>query len=199
MAETALGLASGRDGLLRVPDAAGADPAPLVVAFHGAGGGADQMVRLLGPATDAAGVVLLAPESRDVTWDLLLNPAGEDVAFVRRALQATFERAPIDRRRIALAGFSDGASYALSAPVAEADAVIAFSPGFVSRDGRDCPRVFVSHGTDDRVLPVGRCGRRVVAELTAAGRDVTYHEFAGGHAVPPAVVERALAWLDWST
>lgn len=203
MAETsALGLAKGRDGVVCVPGGLGDAPAPLVVALHGAGGDAGQMVRLLGGATDAAGMVLLAPESRDATWDLLLGPASEDLTFLRRALQATFDRSPVDRRRIALAGFSDGASYALSAPLDDPAALVAFSPGFLARDhpppGATVPPVFVSHGTRDRVLPVARCGRRVVADLTNAGYDVTYHEFPGGHTVPPGVVDRAVGWLGWS-
>jgi phospholipase/carboxylesterase len=97
-----------------------------------------------------------------------------------------------------VAGFSDGASYALSLGLANgdlADAVLAFSPGFAAppaRVGRS--RVWVSHGTADRVLPVDRCGRRVVAQLSAAGHDVTYEEFDGGHVITPGLVDAALDW-----
>ena len=98
----------------------------------------------------------------------------------------------------ALAGFSDGGSYALSLGVANGDlaeAVLAFSPGFVAAPGRfGRPRFWISHGTDDRVLPVERCGRRVSADLRDDGYDVTYREFAGGHVVTPDLVTAALAW-----
>lgn len=60
------------------------------------------------------------------------------------------------------------------------------------RHGR--PRVFVSHGTSDRVLPIARCGRRLVPELRDAGYDVTYEEFRGGHRVPPEVAAAAVRW-----
>jgi len=101
---------------------------------------------------------------------------------------------------VALGGFSDGASYALSLGLANGDlfeAVLAFSPGFVAPPGRTgVPRIWISHGTQDRVLPVERCGRRVSRDLARAGYDVTYEEFDGGHVVPPGVLTAALAaWL----
>lgn len=74
--------------------------------------------------------------------------------------------------------------------------LLGFSPGFVAPAvPRGAPRVFVSHGTGDTVLPVERCGRRVVATLRAAGYDVEYLEFDGGHVVPAQALERAAAWL----
>src|SRR3712207_7974813 len=52
------------------------------------------------------------------------------------------------------AGFSDGASYALSLGIPNGDLfthLVAFSPGFAAPDGqRGHPRVFVGHGVDDR-------------------------------------------------
>jgi predicted esterase len=48
----------------------------------------------------------------------------------------------------------------------------------------------------DRVLPVERCSRRVVPALRAAGYNVTYEEFAGGHEVPAGTVSTALDWLE---
>jgi phospholipase/carboxylesterase len=57
----------------------------------------------------------------------------------------------------------------------------------------DTPRVFVSHGVHDEVLPIDPCSRRIVPALQRAGYDVEYHEFDGGHVVPPGMVERAVA------
>jgi predicted esterase len=56
------------------------------------------------------------------------------------------------------------------------------------------PRIWVSHGTDDRVLPVDRCGRQVVRTLREAGYDVRYEEFEGGHDITPQLVADALTW-----
>lgn len=77
--------------------------------------------------------------------------------------------------------------------------MVAFSPGFAAPSARlGRPRLFISHGRDDRVLPIDRCGRRVARALTTAGYAVEYHEFGGGHDVPAEVVVAALRWLsDW--
>jgi predicted esterase len=188
-----LGLVDGRDGTLVLPDVPDG-AAPLVIAFHGAESGAEQMVGLLEPAAERAGAVVLAPESRDVTWDLL-HCQGEDALFVARAVDAVCAAAHIDTRRVALAGFSDGASFALGVPVpVEATALVAFSPGFFTGRHGTAP-AYVSHGTHDPVLPVGACGRTVARELAEAGRRVRYHEFGGGHVVPPEIVDEAFAWL----
>jgi phospholipase/carboxylesterase len=115
------------------------------------------------------------------------------------ALAEVFAAYPVDPARIALGGFSDGASYALSLGLSNGDLVthlIAFSPGFAvpaARRGR--PRVLVTHGTSDTVLPIDRCSRRLVPQLRRAGYDVTYEEFEGGHVLPPALARGAVAWL----
>jgi phospholipase/carboxylesterase len=152
------------------------------------------MTALLEGEAARRGILLLAPDSRGVTWDLLVDGYGRDVAFLDEALATVFERCDVGR--VAVAGFSDGASYALSIGLANGDLfshVIAWSPGFMAPPdlvGR--PRVFVSHGTGDRVLPIERCSRRIVPRLRADGYDVRYEEFEGGHVVPPSVVAPAL-------
>jgi phospholipase/carboxylesterase len=70
--------------------------------------------------------------------------------------------------------------------------VLAFSPGFeASPDQRGRPRIFVAHGTGDRVLPIDRTSRRLVPRLEAWGYDVKYEEFDGPHTVPADVQEGA--------
>ena len=176
-----------------------AAPRRLVVALHGAGGTAEQALRILRPVADTANLLLLAPKSAGRTWDVITGGYGPDVTGIDRAVAAVSARYRVRPDRYAIAGFSDGASYALSLGVTNGDlvdAVLAFSPGFLApllRIGR--PRVFVAHGTADRVLPIDRCGRRVVAELHRDGYDVTYDEFAGGHEIPDPVRDHAVAWL----
>jgi phospholipase/carboxylesterase len=58
------------------------------------------------------------------------------------------------------------------------------------------PRVFISHGRQDQVLPIERCGRRLARVLTGSGYAVEYRELDGGHDVPPDVVRAALEWLS---
>ncbi len=186
------------DHLLLVPEAAGPG-APLVVWFHGAGGHAERSVPTVRAATSHAGALVLLPSSSGATWDLLTGRTGADVGPLDTALRHVLETCDVGR--VAFAGFSDGASYALSLGLANgglAEAVLAFSPGFVSPPalvGR--PRCWVAHGTADTVLPVDRCGRRVVALLERQGYPVHYEEFDGPHVVrPDDVVEALRWWLD---
>jgi LysM repeat protein len=73
---------------------------------------------------------------------------------------------------------------------------MAFSPGFVApAPAQGCPRVFVSHGTADTVLPIDQCSRRIVPRLRQASYDVTYQEFEGPHTVPPDIAQTAVAWF----
>jgi phospholipase/carboxylesterase len=96
---------------------------------------------------------------------------------------------------MAVGGFSDGASYALSLGLVNGSLfrhVIAFSPGFMdppTTSGK--PAIFVSHGTADRVLPIDKCSRRIVPLLKSAGYKVDYREFEGGHTVPPELAKAA--------
>lgn len=197
-----LGLVTDRDAVLHVPAGlTDGRAAPLLVALHGAGGSASGGLALLGPLADERGILVLAPASRGPTWDAVRGRYGPDTALLDRALQAVFAAVPVDPGRIAVAGFSDGASYALGLGLANGTLfrrVVAFSPGFVPParpQGR--PAVFVSHGEADDVLPVGRTSRRIVPALQDDGYDVTYREFAGGHTVPPEIAREGVDWLGW--
>lgn len=198
----ALGLGSGRggrDGVVQMPGTRRDGALPLLIFLHGATQSGDGMVRRIGPAADQAGVVLVAPDSRATTWDAIRGGFAEDVDFLNRALEHVFARVDVDPARIAVGGFSDGASYALSLGLANGDLfprVVACSPGFVI----DAPphghsRFFVSHGTSDQILPIDRCSRVIVPRLRSMGFDVTYREFDGRHEVPPDVAREGLQWL----
>jgi phospholipase/carboxylesterase len=191
------------DYLLHVPETyQTASPAPLMLWLHGAGGRARAFLssELQGQA-DAAGMLLLVPTSSEYTWDVVVGRGryGPDVAVIDRVLESTFNHYAVDPARVAVGGFSDGASFALSLGITNGDLlthVLAFSPGFMVPAGRrGSPRVFVSHGTRDEVLLIDRCSRRIVPQLERAGYDIRYREFEGGHAVPPDVVREAIGWF----
>ena len=190
-----------RDGYLYVPPTRrGGSPTPLAVLLHGAGEDARDGLALLRAQADAAGLVLLAPASHEYTWDLIAGRRyGPDVAAIDLALEHTFSRCAVDPERVAVGGYSDGASYALSLGIANGDLfthVLAFSPGFLASPGqRGRPRFFVSHGTRDRWLPIERCSRVIVPQLERAGYEVRYREFEGGHVVPPEIGGEAAGWF----
>jgi phospholipase/carboxylesterase len=196
-----LGVGGERDGVLYVPDTAGPG-APVLVFLHGATGSGRRHLRAVLAAADRYGVVLVAPDSRHPsTWDLIAERRmGPDVAFLDRVLDALADRldVDVDTARLAVGGVSDGASYALSVGLGNGDVfptVLAFSPGFLAvPEPVARPRVFVSHGTADAVLPIDACSRSLVPLLRQAGYEVGYHEFDGGHTVPPAVSDAGVRW-----
>ncbi|WP_229401429.1 alpha/beta hydrolase [Micromonospora okii] len=193
---------TGPDGeqtaLLYAPDDADDRPYRVVVLLHGAGGSARQALDLLLPLADAHRLLLVAPQAVSSTWDLIGEGFGPDVGRVDGLLAGVFAGYPV--ADVTFGGFSDGASYALSLGLTNGDlvgAVLAFSPGFAAplvAHGR--PRIFVSHGAADRVLPVDVCSRRLVPRLHALGYRVDYAEFDGGHEVPDELRRRAVDWLN---
>jgi len=194
-----LGLDRERDAILQLPKTAGQSPLPLFIMLHGATQSADDMFWYLGDANEEAGVAVLAPNSRDTSWDAIGGSFGEDVDYLNRALDRVFETTAIDPARVSIGGFSDGATYALSLGMINGDLfsrAVGFSPGFII-DGvaHGKPKLFVSHGTHDHILPINRCGRRVVAELKARGYDVVFREFDGDHEIPADVAREGLRWV----
>jgi predicted esterase len=121
------------------------------------------------------------------------------ILTVDRALEQTFSRYAIDPVRLAIGGFSDEASYALYLGIANGDLfthVLAFSPGLMAPAGRTgSPRIFVSHGVRDGVLPIDRCSRRIVPELKRGGYDVLYREFDGEHSISLEIALEAIGWF----
>ncbi len=195
-----LGLGGARDGLLYVPAGYRRDQAaPLALLLHGAGQEAAELIIPMKTLADDTGLVLLAPDSRDVTWDVVHGDYGADIRFIDLALTWAFERVRTDPARVSLAGFSDGASYALSIGRINGDLfrrIAAFSPGFVAAgEPAGHPRIFITHGTQDRILPIDGASRRIVPDLKAQGYEVEYHEFTGPHAVNLPLLKVAAAWL----
>lgn len=196
-----LGLGTDRDGFLYVPATySPARQTPLVVLLHGATQSSQLWTRRpLGELFDTPPMIVIGPDSRDRTWDLSMGGYGPDVEFIDRALALAFRKCNVDPKRIALAGFSDGASYALSLGISNGDlfsALMAFSPGYLApKRKRGKPRIFVAHGTQDEILPIDQASRTIVPELKEAGYDVHYQEFDGPHTVTRSEVTDALRWF----
>jgi predicted esterase len=197
----ALDVGSRRNSYFYVPPGYDpARPAPVALMLHGAGGHAQHGLDLLQHLADDNGLILVAPASTGQTWDVIINRAyGPDVALIDEGLGHVFNNYAVDPTRIAIGGFSDGASYALSLGLTNGKLfthVIAFSPGFVvPLLPRGRPQVFISHGTHDDVLPIDRCSRHIVSELRQAGYDLTYQEFDGPHTVPDDIAAQAMRWF----
>ncbi|HET7434859.1 MAG TPA: PHB depolymerase family esterase, partial [Thermoanaerobaculia bacterium] len=128
-----------RDGWLYVPRRDKSQRAPLLVLLHGATGAGEWILKRMTEHADRTGTIVIAPDSRDVTWDLMQQHVGPDVAFIDRALASVFAHHAIDPMRIAIGGFSDGASYALTLGLINGDLfthILAFSAGYFVADRR---------------------------------------------------------------
>ena len=192
-----LGIAGERDAILYVPTTLESHaPAPLLVMFHGAGGFPEKVLPFLEEHAEQHKFLLLAPHSTYATWDIVVGGNGPDLERLDLALSKVAAHFAIDRGRLGFAGFSDGASYALSTGVTNGDIathVIAFSGGFMTvfmQEGT--PQIFIAHGLVDEQLPIETSGRANAAKLTAAGYDVEYIEFNGKHVIQPAIVNMAI-------
>lgn len=188
------------EALLHVPPAPASDaPMPLMLFMHGAGRSVDALVQAHAPIADELGVAVLAPYSVDYTWDVISGASSGDAKRIDVLLERVFARIPVSPARIAISGFSDGATYALALGRANGDffrGITAYAPGYlldVAAVGR--PPVRIAHGTNDTVLPIDATSRRIVPALEAAGYPVRYREFVGPHAVHLETLREALAEL----
>jgi predicted esterase len=181
----------GGSALLYVPKrAAGRPSAPLLVMLHGAAGDAWSGFDLVRRYAEQAGVMVLAPTSWGLTWALNAEGTGR----LDRLLSLAFKACAPDPRAIAIGGYSDGASAALSWGLSNGDlfsGVAAFTAGGVrapERVGR--PRVFMSHGEQDHVLPIVNA-EAIARALRAMGYEVRFERYHGGHETVPSAEVRA--------
>ena len=198
--ESRLGISNdGRDGVLYVPKSyKESTPVPLLIMLHGFAGWADEMKSTFALAEEF-GVVVIAPESRALTWGQAAPGFDPDVKFISAAYRKVTNAINVDPARVGLGGRSDGAGYALSMGLAYGDIfnhVIVFSGGMMNPIRRKgMPRVFISHGTNDRQMPIELTGRQYAETLKSEGYDVTYREYDGGHGTPPEIAREAFRWL----
>jgi len=182
----------------RIPPRKG--PYPLIVMLHGWTGDEDAMWVFASRLPEQA--VLLAPrglfpsphggyswrKNRGSGWPVMdeFLPAVERL----EGLLEGIDLPQIDRSRVSLLGFSQGAALALAFSLVKPDLVftVAGLSGFLpngsniyfARQPLLGKRAFLAHGTLDELVPVERA-RMAIAGLKQAGADVTYCEDDVGH------------------
>lgn len=198
--ESRLGLSDDdRDGTLYVPKSYKAGvPMPLLMMLHGFGGTA-QGVRYTFPLADEFGVIVIAPESRGLTWGQSAPGFDADVRYLGPAYRSVAGLLDVDPAHVALGGISDGAGYALSMGLAYGDTfnhLMVFAGGLMipyRKQGK--PRIFFAHGVNDTQMPIDQTSRKFGPQLKTEGYDVTSREFDGGHGVPVPIVREAFEWF----
>ena len=162
-----------RTYLLHIPPSLPADqPAPLVLALHGAGMNASLMARTtnLSKKADEAGFIVAYPNGTGTGKASLLtwNSGGfgeqfeeqkpDDVAFLSAMIDDVAKVASIDLKRVHACGISNGGMmcYRLAAELSDRIASIAPVAGTIAIEKSE-PRRPVSvlhfHGTKDRLVP----------------------------------------------
>jgi predicted esterase len=175
-------------------------PIGLLVMLHGAGSAGQQYIGTFQALADAHDFIILAPDSKQLTWDMLsTTKVGVDAARIGQAIEYVLQRASIDPERIWLAGHSDGASYALTIGTANGDRfrkLVVFAAGVYwtpQKVGR--PPVRVVHGRFDPVFAFGDVQGEVVGPLERAGYPVTFAPHNGGHEIGSEAAEAAILWV----
>ena len=83
----ALWLDGQRDGLVYVPASYQKDQqASMLLMLHGADGNAEGAVRIAQKWADTFSIIVLAVDSRNSTWDVIVNGYGPDITFIDQAL-----------------------------------------------------------------------------------------------------------------
>ena len=176
-------------------------PMPVMMMLHGFAG-TGEGVRGMFPLAEEFGVIMIAPESRGLTWGRSIPGFDDDVRYLGPAYRHVAGMVDIDETRVALGGVSDGAGYALSMGLAYGDSfnhlVIFMAGQMIPYRNQGKPKIFMAHGVDDTQMPIDKTARIYVPKLKAEGYEVTYHEYQGGHRVPPAEIRAAFEWFAGS-
>lgn len=175
---------------------------PLLLALHGAYSSGQWMIDVWKTLAEDRGLILVAPKSDGLSWDLSSVFAGKiakEAPWLLDLVSYFEKHFNVDLDRIIVEGFSDGASMSLYMGLSHGDTfthVMANSPGGMGKDypNPNKPKVYITHGDKDEVLPVTNA-RWMDETLTNLGYDVTYIEIPNDTHVFPTHLK--IPMLDW--
>src|SRR5512143_1563059 len=190
-----------------VYEPAGDGPHPTVVALHGWGANAMDLLGL-SPYLAGGQFLMLCPQGPvevplgpmvGYGWfPLTMGAPPDPAAFAaavdaaRSFVDAAVRRYPVDPRKLVMFGFSQGGVLAYALALAEPErfaGLVALSSWFPAplaqtlppRDPQRLPTL-VQHGTRDELIDIGR-GRESVENLRRLQVPVTYREYDMGHEI----------------
>jgi predicted esterase len=188
-------------------------PAPLVVALHPYGTSPDWIVSYWKETAKAIGAILVAPQAvrmNSLATGYRWGDVDEADAIVKLAMTDVLETYAIDRQRVVLTGFSEGASVAHALGRRHPDlytGVIPIAGRYTppresasrSRQGDgeiQIPRYYIMVGSADNLV---NNNRQAARDYETAGLEVSLEVFDGlGHEFPPnheAELRKALEYV----
>jgi len=202
---------------------AGPGPFPTLIALHGWGANAHDLLGLA-PLFHGGDALVLCPEGPlafeiapgyppghgwfPITGGASLDPMEfrKGVAALQAFLDEALARYPVDPRKVVLLGFSQGGvmayDLALRDPTRFAGLVAlsswlprALSDAIPKLPEHDGFPVLVQHGTQDEMIGVER-GRESRELLIARGVNLSYREYEMGHEIRPEALRDLVTWLD---
>lgn len=201
---------------------AGEGPFPAIIALHGWGASAHDLLGLA-PILHDGKAIVLCPQGQVAVpfgggqygygWFPLRTGAAPDVEAFRRGAEAlrafvnmALERYPIDPQRVVVAGFSQGGMMAYDLGLREPSrfagvaALSSWFPPPLAEDLATLPEhegfpVLILHGTRDDRIEVERA-RESREALRPFGVTLTYREFDMGHEIRQDALRVLLQWLD---
>jgi phospholipase/carboxylesterase len=201
---------------------AGDGPFPTVLALHGWGSSAHDLLGLA-PVLNRGDALVLSPQGPVVVrmpdgpvgygWYPVGGDGGGSPEEVGGALERILgflevakERYAIDPEKIVVLGFDQGGALAFDLALGDSSrfaglaALSSWLPDQLavqtSSDSahQDLP-VLIVHGTGDPVVPVERA-REARQRLTALGLPLTYREYEMGHEICADALRDLVTWLD---
>ncbi len=201
---------------------AGEGPFPTIVALHGWGASAHDLIGLA-PVLHGGEALVLCPQGPVALqvgpgmlgygwFPIALGQPPDPAAFAKGAaalrafLDAALERYPVDRRKLVLLGFSQGGVMAYDLALREPErfaglvALSSWLPDALAeavgrQPGHAELPTLVVHGTRDPMIPIER-GRSSRDRLLALGVPTAYREYEMEHEIRPEALRHLVAWLE---
>lgn len=205
--------------LVRQPKIASGHP-PLLLMLHGYGSNEEDLFSFAGWLPDSLLIISLRAPFQlppygfawySINWDAAdgkvsdIRQAAGSRDLIGKIIDEIIEKYRVDKSRICLMGFSQGAILSLATALTypqKVQYVVALS-GYLNPElipeKPDASQVsklqaYVSHGTSDPVIPVG-WARRTQPFLAGLNIANEYHEYPDGHTVSGDNFESLSAWL----
>jgi phospholipase/carboxylesterase len=201
---------------------AGDGPFPTILALHGWGASAHDLIGLA-PILHGGGALVLCPQGPvafeigqgyvGFGWFELSQVRPPTIAEIGRAtdqvrafLDAAQARYPIERRKTVVMGFSQGGVIAYDLVLRDPGrfaGVIALSSwlpaelddAILTQPGHENFPALVVHGTQDPMIPVARA-QESRERLMKRGLSLTYREYEMEHGIAPEALRDIVGWLE---